>query len=308
MSNNIYEHVYDCIIIGAGIAGVSAAIYLKRADLDILLIDKGEIGGLLNTINAIDNYPAYAHINGPDLALKLAKQVEKLNLNLIKEEVKEIKSLRDFKKVITNENVYIGENVIISTGRSQKTLGLDKELELLGKGISTCALSDANDFAGLDIAVVGGGNSALQESLYMSKIVNKIYIIHRRDSFSAEELLVDKIKRKRNIEIIYNNGVKKLKVSNNHLSGIVLNDGKELNIRGLFLYVGFTPKTRFIEKLNITNEQGYIITDKNFMTKIDGIYAAGDIVEKNYYQLITAANDGVVAALDIIDKQKQKEN
>ena len=304
MSNRIYEHVYDVIIIGAGIAGVSAAIYLKRADLDILVIDKGEVGGLLNTINAIDNYPAYAHIDGPDLALKLAKQVEKLKIDIVKEEVKELKSLKEYKKVITNDDVYYAENVIIATGRSQKTLGLDKEIELLGKGVSTCALSDANDFAGEDIAVIGGGNSALQEALYMSKIVNKIYIIHRRDTFNAEEVLVDKIKRKRNIEIIYNNGVKKLKATNNHLSGIVLNDDKELDVKGLFLYVGFTPKTKFIEKLDITNEQGYIVTDKNFMTSIDGIYAAGDIVEKSYYQLITAANDGVVAALDIIDKQK----
>ena len=304
MSSKIYDHVYDAIIIGAGIAGVSAAIYLKRADLDVILIVKGEVGGLLNTINSIDNYPAYAHIEGPDLAIKLAKQVEKLKIEVIKEEVKELKSLKEYKKVITNDDVYLAENVIIATGRSQKTLGLDKEIELLGKGVSTCALSDANDFAGEDIAVVGGGNSALQEALYMSKIVNKIYIIHRRDTFNAEEVLVDKIKRKRNIEIIYNNGVKKLKSTNNHLSGIVLNDDKELDVKGLFLYVGFTPKTKFIEKLDITNEQGYIVTDKNFMTSIDGIYAAGDIVEKSYYQLITAANDGVVAALDIIDKNK----
>ena len=304
MSEKIYDHIYDVIIIGAGIAGVSAAVYLKRADLDILVIDKGEIGGLLNTINTVDNYPGYAHIDGPDLALKLAKQVEKLKLNVIKEEVKELKCLKDYKKVITNEDVYLAENVIIATGRSQKTLGLDKEIELLGKGISSCALSDANDFAGEDIAVVGGGNSALEEALYMSKIVNKIYLIHRRDSFTAEEVLVDKVKRKRNIEIIYNNGVKKLKATNNHLSGIVLNDDKELDVKGLFLYVGFTPKTKFIEKLNITNEQGYIVTNDKFMTSIDGVYGAGDIVQKGYYQLITAANDGVVAALDIIDKQK----
>ena len=304
MSTGIYDHVYDVVIIGAGIAGVSAAIYLKRADLDILMIDKGETGGLLNTINAIDNYPAFAHIEGPDLAIKLAKQLEKLQVPLIKEEVKELKSLKDYKKIITNENTYYAENVIIATGRSQKTLGLDKETELLGKGVSTCALSDANDFAGEDIAVIGGGNSALQEALYMSKIVKKIYIIHRRDSFNAEEVLIDKVKRKRNIEVIYNSGVKKLKATNNHLSGIVLNDDRELDIKGLFLYVGFTPKTKFIEKLDITNERGYIVTDKNFMTKIAGIYGAGDIVEKSYYQLITAANDGVVAALDIIDKQK----
>ncbi len=304
MKINIYDHVYDAIIIGAGIAGVSAAIYLKRADLDILIIDKDEVGGLLNTINAIDNYPSFAHIKGPELAMRLARQVEKLRINVVKEEVKELKVLKEVKKIITNEGVYYTENVIIATGRSQKTLGLDKEIELLGKGVSTCALSDANDFAKEDIAVVGGGNSALQEALYMAKIVNKIYIIHRRDSFTAEEVLVDKIKRKKNIEIIYNNGVKKLKATNNHLSGIVLNDGRELDIKGLFLYVGFTPKTKFIEKLDITNDQGYIVTDKNFMTKIDGIYGAGDIVEKSYYQLITAANDGVVAALDIIDKNK----
>ena len=304
MSERIYEHVYDVVIIGAGIAGISAAVYLKRADLDIVVIDKGEVGGLLNTINTIDNYPGYAHIDGPDLALKLAKQVEKLKLDIIKEEVKELKSLKEYKKVVTNDNVYLAENVIIATGRSQKTLGLDKEIELLGKGISSCALSDANDYANEDIGVVGGGNSALEEALYMSKIVNKIYLIHRRDSFNAEEVLVDKIKRKRNIEIIYNNGVKKLKATNNHLSGIVLNDDRELDVKGLFLYVGFTPKTKFIEKLDITNEEGYIMTNNNCMTAIDGIYGAGDIVKKSYYQLITAANDGVVAALDIIDKSK----
>ena len=302
MSGRIYDHVYDVIVIGAGIAGISAAVYLKRADLDILVIDKGDIGGLLNTINTVDNYPGYAHIEGPALATKLANQMEKLKITPVLEEVKEIRVLKEVKKVITNNEEYYTNYVIIATGRSQKTLGLDKETELIGKGISSCALSDANDFAKEDIAVVGGGNSALEEALYMSKIVNKIYLIHRKDTFNAEEVLVDKIKRKRNIEIIYNNGVKKLKATNNHLSGVVLNDDRELEVKGLFLYIGFTPK--FIDKLGITDEQGYILTNNNFMSSVDGIYGAGDIVKKSYYQLITAANDGVVAALDIIDKLK----
>ena len=298
------KKVYDLIIIGMGISGISAAVYAKRANLNVLIIDKSMPGGLLNAIESIDNFPSYTKISGPDLAIKLNDQLEALNVETKFEEVRDLIDKGDIKEVVTNNATYVTKYVLIATGRSQRTLGLPNEQELLGRGISTCALCDANFFKGNDIAVVGGGNSALQEALYLAKIVNKIYLIHRKDKFTANASLVDKINNTENIEVIYKANITELVSKDECLGGVILNNGTKLDVEGLFVYIGFTPKTKFIANLDITNERGYIVVNEKGETKVSGIYASGDIVDKKVYQLINAASEGVLATLDIIDKLK----
>lgn len=296
--------IYDLIIIGMGISGISAAIYAKRSNLNVLVVDKSMPGGLLNNIESIDNYPGFNHITGPELAERLLNQLTELKVEMKFEEVINIIDEKNIKKVITSYGEYIAKRVLIATGRSQRTLGLEHEKELLGRGISTCALCDGNFFKDKEVAVVGGGNSALQESLYLSRLVKKLYLIHRRDEFTAQSEVIDKIRNTQNINILLNSHVKELIKKDNFLGGIILNDGTKLDVNGLFIYIGFTPKADFIKDLDITNELGYILVDDKMQTKVEGIYAAGDIIKKQVYQLVSAASEGAVAAINIINSLK----
>ena len=296
--------IYDLIIIGMGISGISAAIYAKRSNLNVLVLDKSMPGGLLNNIENIDNYPGYIHISGPDLAQNLFEQVNSLEIEMKYEEVINIEALQEIKKVKTKTSEYKTKRVLIASGRSQRTLGLPNEKELLGKGISTCALCDGNFFRDKEVAVVGGGNSALQESLYLSRLVKKIYLVHRKNEFTAQPEIIDKVKSTDNIEILYNKNVKEILNNNDRLSGVILNDDTKLDVEGLFIYIGFTPKADFIKDLNITNESGYILVDDKMETKVKGIYASGDIIKKQVYQLVTGASEGAIAAINIINSLK----
>lgn len=296
--------IYDLIIIGMGISGISAAIYAKRSNLNVLVLDKSMPGGLLNNIENIDNYPGYIHISGPDLAQNLFEQLNSLEIEMKYEEVINIEALQEIKKVKTKTSEYKTKRVLIASGRSQRTLGLPNEKELLGKGISTCALCDGNFFRDKEVVVVGGGNSALQESLYLSRIVKKIYLVHRKNEFTAQPEIVDKVKSTDNIEILYNKNVKEILNNNDRFSGVILNDDTKLEVEGLFIYIGFTPKADFIKDLNITNESGYILVDDKMETKVKGIYAAGDIIKKQVYQLVTGASEGAIAAINIINSLK----
>lgn len=296
--------IYDLIIIGMGISGISAAIYAKRSNLNVLVLDKSMPGGLLNNIENIDNYPGYIHISGPDLAQNLFEQLNSLEIEMKYEEVINIEALQEIEKVKTTTSEYKTKRVLIASGRSQRTLGLPNEKELLGKGISTCALCDGNFFRDKEVVVVGGGNSALQESLYLSRIVKKIYLVHRKNEFTAQPEIVDKVKSTDNIEILYNKNVKEILNNNDRFSGVILNDDTKLEVEGLFIYIGFTPKADFIKNLNITNESGYILVDDKMETKVKGIYAAGDIIKKQVYQLVTGASEGAIAAINIINSLK----
>lgn len=288
---------YDAIIIGMGIAGITAAIYAKRAGNNILILEKERPGGILNGIDQIDNYPGFTTISGPDLSYKLFEQINELNIPYKMEEVVEITLENKMKIVKTAKEKYRCKNVLIATGRSPILLGLPKEKELMGHGISTCALCDGNLYKDKTVAVLGGGNSALQEALYLSKLVKKLYLIHRRDEFRADHQLIDQIKETKNIEIIYNAQITAYEEENNCLKGIILNEEKKVLVDGLFIYIGYTPKTDFASSLGITNEVGYIEVDENYETKVAGIYGAGDIIIKKVYQLVTAAAEGATAAI-----------
>lgn len=289
--------MYDLIIIGMGISGISAAIYAKRAGLNVLIIEKSAPGGTLNIIPNIENYPGISSISGPDFAYNLFEEVNKLNIEYKLENVTDL-ILEDIKTVKTNNNVYQAKNLLISTGRKPKMLGLKNEKELLGKGISTCALCDGALFKNKDVAVVGGGSSAVGEAIYLSKIVNKVYLIHRREEFRAENTLLDTLKEIKNIEIILNDEVTEIISEKDTLKGIKLKD-KTLNISALFIYIGFTPNTDFLTNTNIKLDNGYIIVNEKYETNIKGVYASGDVIKKDIYQIINAASEGAEAAINI---------
>lgn len=274
-----------------GISGITAAIYAKRSNKKVLLIDKGMPGGLLNNIDSINNYPGLPNISGPDFASKLLEQITLLEIPYKLEKVITM-NLDGAEKIIkTSNNEYRAPNIILALGRKPKFLGLEDEKELLGHGVSTCAMCDGFFYKGKDIAVVGTGNSAIQETVYLSKLVNKIYLINRRDGFRADAMLVDELKALPNVEIIYNSNIKKLNKKEEKLDSITLDDGSTIQVSGLFLYIGFTPATEIVDS-QILDESGYIQVDDNFETSLKGVYAIGDCLNKDIYQLITAAADG----------------
>lgn len=283
--------MYDIIIIGMGISGITAGMYAKRSNKKVLIIDKGMPGGLLNNIDKISNYPGLIDISGPDFASVLENQVKSMDIPYVLEEVKEVKLNNEVKEVITTNKTYKAKKVILAMGRKPKYLGLDNEKDLLGRGLSTCAMCDANFYKNEDIAIVGTGNSALQEALYLANIVNNIYLINRRDGFRGEEMLVSEVKNNPKIKIIYNANIESMNEENNKLSSITLDNGNTLNVKGVFIYIGYRPATEFIPQ-EILEEDGYIKVNDKLETPLKGVYAIGDIIKKDTYQLVTAASDG----------------
>ncbi len=291
--------MYDLVIVGMGIGGITAGIYAKRANLNVLLLDKGMPGGMLNNIEVISNYPGLLNVKGADFANKLLDQVKDLEIPYKFEEVKEIKLDNDEKIVVTSKEEYRAKNVIIATGTKPKFLGLDNEKDLLGRGISTCATCDGAFYKGKDIAVVGSGSSALQESLYLAKICHKVYILNRKDAFKGEKILESKVKKTDNIEIIYGVNIKEYHEKDGKISHITLDNGQDLEVAGVFIYIGYKPNTEMFKNLEITDDMGYIMVNEKYETKIKGIYAIGDVIKKDIYQLVTAANDGIYAVSNI---------
>lgn len=291
--------MYDLIVIGMGIGGITAGIYAKRGNLKVLLIDKGAPGGMLNNIEQVSNYPGLINIKGADFSKQLYDQVKDLGIECKFEEVIELKVEEDVKKVITTRGEYTTNNVIIATGTKPKYLGLDNEKDLLGRGISTCATCDGAFYKDKEVAVVGSGNSALQESLYLAKVCSKVYILNRKTGFKGEDILVDKVKNTPNIEIIYEVNIKEYNEVDGKINSVVLDNGTMLNVAGVFIYIGYKPNTDMFKDLNITNMDGHIIVDENYETDIEGVYAIGDVVKKDIYQLVTAANDAIYAVSNI---------
>lgn len=290
--------MYDLIIIGMGISGISAAIYAKRANLKVLLLEVSAPGGTLNKITQVENYPGIAKISGPDFAYHLFEKVQELQIEYKLEGVTDI-IVDKIKTIKTKSNVYQAKNILIASGRRPKLLGLEGEEELLGKGISTCALCDGALYKGRVVAIVGGGSSALAESIHLSKLVKKVYLIHRKNEFRGEETLVEEVKKRNNIEFILNNEIKALKVEKGKLVGLTLKDGQILLVDALFEYIGFIPNTDFIKNTEIKMEDGYIVVDEKGKTNIEGIYASGDVIKKDIYQLINAASEGSCASITI---------
>lgn len=286
---------FDCIVIGAGIAGLTAAIYLKRAGKNVVIIEKSMPGGQILKTNSIKNYPGFIEIDGFSLIRKILDQIDNLEIQIIKEEVKEIKNM----EVVTDNNIYLTKNIIIATGRKPRILGLQNENELIGKGISFCASCDGNLFKNEKVAVVGGGNTAFEEALYLSNICSKVYLIHRSENYRAENYLINELKQKQNVFLMPNEIITKLNTKEGYLESIET-DKNKYNIKALFVAIGQIPAVIKIE--NLETENGYIKVNNKMETNINGIYACGDCIKKDVYQLTTAAAEGTIAATSIINR------
>ena len=295
--------MYDIVIVGAGPAGLTAAIYGRRASKKVLVLEAKNYGGqIINTLD-IENYPAAAHISGFDFATNLYNQAKDLGTEIIFEKVVEIKDNDKEKEIITTKNKYVAKTIIIATGSENRKLGLDNENELIGKGISYCATCDGAFYKNKIVAVVGGGNTALEDALYLSDIANKVYLIHRRDEFRGEDSTVNLLKEKKNIEFIYNSNVTKLNANERLESIEVTNkDGsiKSIEVDGLFIAIGRIPENENFSKLINIDNTGYIIAGENCNTNIPGIFVAGDNRIKEVRQLVTATSDGAIAATEAV--------
>ena len=286
---------HKVVILGSGIAGMTAGIYLKRGGLDVLVVEDNIPGGVLNEIPSIENYPGYEEISGPDLAMNIYNQLTKLGVKILNKKITSI----DLNNKIINNNIKY-EYLVIATGRKSRMLSLEHEKELLGKGISTCALCDGFFYKDKVVAVVGGGSSSLTEALYLSKICKEVIIIHRRDKLTADKYLIDKVNSTKNIKVLYNSNITKYNQNNNKLTSVIINNKDNLEVEGVFLAIGSTPNS---EIFNVNKDNNYIIVDSNYMTNIDKVYAIGDVIKKDYYQLSTASSDAVVAASNIIKRE-----
>jgi thioredoxin reductase (NADPH) len=298
--------MYDIIIIGLGPAGVAAAVYAKRSGLKVLGIEKSAVGGLLNNINEIKNYPGYAGVLGPDLSYNMYEQLKETNVEVAFDTVTRIDPKKNKFVVATTKKVYEAKKIIIGIGRAARKLGINDEDKYLGHGLSFCAVCDGPLYKGKDVCVVGGGNSALQETVYLAGIVNKVYLIHRRNTFRASAELINQVKKLKNVEIMMCDNVKEIHGEKN-ITGVTLESGKDLKVSALFTFIGYFPSTNFLSNLNICNKAGYILVNKKMETKVPGIYAAGDIIKQDYYQIVTATYEGATAALNAVKKIKSAE-
>lgn len=282
------KYSFDCVVVGSGIAGMTAAIYLKRSNVNVLLLDNDAPGGLLNKISVIENYPGFNKISGPDLAYKIYEQVTNLGIEIRYGKVLDIKDhvvKTDIEEITTNK-------VILAIGRKARKLDNTSDI----KNISYCALCDGNLYKDKVVAIVGYSNSAIEEAIYLSDICKKVIIIGRGSKFKGEDSLVDKIYSKKNIEVQLDCVIETLNKENNLLTEIITNKGS-FKVDGMFVSIGYEPNTSFLNELEKDN--GYIIVDNKMKTNVDYIYACGDIIKKDIYQLTTAIGEATIAAINV---------
>jgi len=290
--------MYDIIIIGAGPAGLSSGIYASRLGKKTLILEKLNPGGQITISSEIENYPGICEVkSGLEFMACWPKQAEKFGCEIKSEEAQKITTENGKWKIKTSTNEYTSKAVIVATGATPKKAGFEGEIEYTGKGVSYCAVCDGFFYRGKDVAVIGGGDTALEEALYLSKIVNKVYLIHRRDTFRAAPITQKKVFNTPNIEIIYNETVKKV-IGKEFVEGIILSSNKELKVDGVFVFVGMKVNNELVKDLVELNEWGEVKVDLNMKTTKDGLYAAGDIRENSIKQVIAAAGDGAIAAIN----------
>lgn len=299
MTNKNYD--FDLIIIGGGPAGLTAGIYASRAGLNTLLIEKISVGGQIFITSDIENYPGIEKISGPDLISVMEKQAKNFGVQFIFEEVIKIEEKEGKKIVYTSSgNSYSSIALIIATGAKYKELNIPGESKFKGKGVSNCATCDAAFYKNLDVAVVGGGNTAVEEAIFLTKFANKVYIIHRRDRLRATKIIQDRAFANKKIEFIFNSVVEEITGEKN-VTGVKIKNVKSeelkiIPVNGIFVFIGLEPNSDIVKNFIDTDKQGYVITDIEMKTSKDGIFACGDCVKKNLRQAITAAGEGAIAA------------
>ena len=295
--------MYDTIIIGAGPAGMTASLYAARSNLKVALLERGIPGGQMNNTSDIENYPGYANISGPELAEKMFEPLENLGVEHLFGSVEKIEHQGAIKKVFTEDEVFETKTLIIATGAVHRHLGVPGEEELNSRGVSYCAVCDGAFFRDEDLLVVGGGDSAVEEAVFLTRFAKTVTIIHRRDELRAQKLLQERAFANEKIHFIWDSVVKEIK-GDNRVSSVVVENVKtgevsERKFGGVFIYVGLDPVSEFVKDLGITNEAGWIVTDNHMKTAISGIYAIGDVREKDLRQVTTAVGDGAVAGQEV---------
>ena len=292
----------DALIIGSGIAGMTSAIYLKRAGINTIVVERDAPGGQLNRSSIVENYPGFVNIDGPSLAFNIFSQVSSLDIPYLYDSVLGLEEDDGFYIVKTKEKEIKTKYVIIANGRRPRKLGLPNEEELIGKGISYCALCDGNLYKDKNVAIVGGGNSALEEALHLSKIAKKVTIIHRKDKYTAFLEMINEVEENKRIVKIFNSNIIKITKDKNNMLILELDTGKKVKVAALFISIGYIPNTEIYEK--IEKENGYILVNEKGETNLKNVFACGDIIKKNTYQLVTAAGEGANIANNIIKKIK----
>ena len=296
------QDIYDVIIIGAGTAGLSAAVYAARASKKVLVLEETTYGGQIIYSPEVENYPGIGHVSGFQFAADLYEQAVGAGAEIRFEKAGGIQIPTEEEKcktVLTNADTYKAKSIIIATGSRSRRMGLDGEERLTGAGISYCATCDGAFFKGRTVAVFGGGNTALEEAVYLSGLCSKVYIIHRRNTFRAEQRLVEQLQQKNNIEYLMNCRVTAINGSEK-LESLELSDGRLIEAAALFVAIGREPQNEIYKDILALDEYGYIIAGEDCRTSEDGIFAAGDCRTKQVRQLVTAASDGAVAALAAI--------
>jgi thioredoxin reductase (NADPH) len=291
----------ELVVIGAGPAGMTAAIYGRRAGLDVLLLERGAAGGQINTTEEIENWPGVQHATGPELGNMFRDHALKFKTEIRFADVRKVELRNEKKIIITDKGEIEAEAIIIATGAYFRRLGCPGEAEHIGQGVSYCAVCDAAFFENEVVAVVGGGNTAVEEGTYLTKFASKVYIIHRRDEFRADRAAIERALANPKIVPVWNSVVEKIEgagiVENLVLKNVKTNEISNLPVAGVFMFVGQAPYDECIRELVKATKDGWIITDEGMETSVEGIFAAGDVRNKHLRQVVTAASDGAVAAM-----------
>lgn len=291
----------DVIIIGGGPAGLTAALYSARAGLDTVIIEKAFAGGQMATTYSVENYPGFVEgINGAELAMKMEAHARQFGAEIMNETVKQVMPEGMIKTVKTENTVYQAKTVILAMGAYPNELGFEKEKMLRGRGVSYCATCDGAFYKDKTVAVVGGGNVAAEDALFLSRFCSKVYVIHRRESLRATGVIQEQMKKNNKIEFYWNTVVEDIlgesQVTGLKLSNVKTHETREISVNGVFIAIGTSPDTELVKDKIEMNSAGYIITDDNMQTNLFGVYAAGDVREKLLKQIVTAVSDGAVAA------------
>ena len=293
---------YDLLIIGAGPAGMTAAIYGSRAGLKTAMLEFGAPGGKLIKTNEISNWPGIVATSGVELATDMFSHSTAFGAEYVYGNVTKIEDGPEYKKVYCEDgNVYEAKAVIVATGTQERLMNVPGEQENISRGVSFCAVCDGAFFRGKDVCVIGGGNSALEEANYLTQMVNKVYIIIRRDVFRADTIVQEAIKNNPKIEVIKKHVPVRVEDDGNHVTGLVIrnvdtNEETTVKTDGIFPYIGLDPCTSFLKDLPVLDDRGYMVVDENCQTQIPGIYGAGDVISKKLRQVVTATSDGAIAA------------
>lgn len=292
---------YDVIIVGAGPAGMTAAVYASRANLSTVMIERGMPGGQMANTEDVENFPGFDLITGPDLSTKMFTHAQKFGAKYEYGDIKEIEDKGSYKVVNMGDKTLTARAIIIATGAEYKKIGVPGEQELGGRGVSYCAVCDGAFFKGKNLYVIGGGDSAVEEGIFLTKFADKVTIVHRRDELRAQKIIQDRAFKNEKIDFIWNTTLKTINEKDGKVGSVTLvstEDGSESEHQadGVFIYIGMKPLTKPFESLGILNENGYIETNDEMETKVPGVYAAGDVREKTLRQIVTATGDGSIAA------------